>query len=312
MPRRFLIQGVAALLALSPGTATFAEASPAPTSAGAFQESSHPPSDTELRARAAKLTQNQHNDDVTLDEYERVEHQVHRTGGPSPRVLDDKTFRVVPSGFGVFKILTKSDGKDTDPAEYHRQLLAWQDVLELSMKPNDSRAKTATAKWEKRKHDRAELVDASRNIFIPKWLGQETYNGRLCDVLELAPDPNFHPRTLFQEAVTHVTAKVWVDHSTDQLVRGEAHVIRDISFGGGFLGKLYRGGVFSLEQAEVSPGLWLPTRYQYDFTGRKFFFTFEDHQYIEVSHYRHIGTPKQALAVVQSDLSSGKSPVADP
>lgn len=316
MSTRYLILVVSALLALSPGAPPFAELSPlsAPAAdlAPAAAQESHPPSDSEIRARAAKLTQNQHNDDDALDEYERVEHQLHRSGGPTPRVLDDKTYRVVPSGFGVFKILTQADGKDTDPAEYHRQLLAWQEVLQLALRPSDSRAKTATAKWEKKKHDRAELVDASRDAFVPKWLGQENYNGHLCDVLELTPDPNFHPHTLFQEAVTHVTAKIWVDHPTDQLVRGEAHIVRDISFGGGFLGKLYRGGVFSVEQAEVSPGLWLPTRYQYDFSGRKFLFTFEEHQYIEFSHYRHIGTPKQALAVVQNDLSTGKSFSGDP
>jgi hypothetical protein len=310
----FLVQFLTALLLVS-SAAPFAALSPAPRLPAPppkpFQHDSHPPSDAELRARATKLTENQHSDDAALDEFERTEHQLHRTGGPNPRVIDDKTYRVVPSGFGVFKILTKADGKDTDAAEYHRQLLAWQDVLQLALRPSDSRAKTAAAKWEKKKHDRAELVDASRDAFVPHWLGQETRNGRLCDVLELTPDPNFHPHTLFQEAVTHVTAKIWVDHSTDQLVRGEAHIVRDISVGGGFLGKLYRGGFFFLEQDEIFPGLWLPTRYQYDFSGRKFLFTFEEHQYIEISHYRRIGTPQQALAVVQSDLSSGK-PAGDP
>lgn len=312
MTPRFLIQLLAALVALSPGASGFAGISPVPAAAGASQDTSHPPSDAELRARAATLTQNQHKDDAAVDEYERIEHQVHRTGGANPRVLDDKTYRVVPSGFGVFKLLIKADGKDTDPAEYHRQLLAWKDVLELALRPNDSRARTASAKWEKKKHDRAELVDASRDAFIPKWIGQETLGGHFCDVIELNPNPDFHPHTVFQEAVTRVTAKIWVEHSSDQLVRGEAHVARDISFGGGILGKLYRGGVFSVEQSEVEPSVWLPTRYQYDFAGRKFFFTFEEHQYIEASHYRRIGTPKQALAVVQSDLSTGKSFTADP
>ena len=36
-----------------------------------------------------------------------------------------------------------------------------------------------------------------------------------------------------------------------------------------------------MEQQEVAPGIWLPTRYQYDFTARKFLFTFEQHQYVE-------------------------------
>jgi hypothetical protein len=63
---------------------------------------------------------------------------------------------------------------------------------------------------------------------------------------------------------------------------------------------------------EVAPGIWLPSRYQYDFTARKFLFTFEQHQYIEASHYRRIGSPKEALAVVQNELATGKSFTGDP
>jgi hypothetical protein len=180
------------------------------------------------------------------------------------------------------------------------------------MKPGDSRAKAAYAKYEKKKKDRSDLIDGTKEGFTHRWVGRETVNGRLCDILQLVPNPAYHPHTLLQEAMSHVTAKIWVDHDQNQLVRGEAHVIKDVSFGGGILGKLYRGGVFSLDQSEVAPGVWLPTRYQYDFTARKFLFTFEQHQFIEASHYKRIGPAKEALAVVQTELASGKSFDADP
>ena len=289
---------------------TLAAAGPQVRPAG--QTNAQPPSEAEIRDRAAKLAQNQHNDDNALELYERIEHQVDRTGGASPRVLGDKVYRVVPDGAGTLKLLLKSDGKPVDPAEYQRQLLAWRDLLELALKPDDSRFKAASAKWEKKKHDRADLVDGAREAFVTKWLGQEMRNGRLCDVLELDPNPKYRPHSMFQDALTRVTAKTWVDHETNQLARGEAHVTRDISFGGGILGKLYRGGVFSLEQAEVAPGIWLPVRYQYDFTARKFLFPFEEHQYIEVSRYRRLGPPKQALEIVRNELATGKGASTDP
>jgi hypothetical protein len=270
------------------------------------------PSSAELNARADALIQNQHRDDEALEFYERVEREIVKSGGPNPRVLSDKTFRVVPTGTGTFRILVKNGDSPVDPQEYHRQLLAWRDVLELALNPDDPRTRTADQKFQKKRHDRADLVDAARKAFAPSWGGQENMNGHLCDVYELAPSPDFHPRSMFQEALVRVTAKAWVDHQTNQLVRGEAHITRDISFGGGILGKLYRGGVFWLEQSEVSPGIWLPSRYQYDFTGRKFLFVFEEHQYIEMSHYRRIGPPKDALQVVQAELASGKTFSADP
>ena len=126
------------------------------------------------------------------------------------------------------------------------------------------------------------------------------------------PNPDFRPHSMFQDAMTHVSAKIWVDEDSDQMVRGEAHILRDISFGGGILGKLYRGGTFSMDQAEVTPGIWLPTDYQYEFSGRKFLFSFEEHQIIEASQYRRVGPPKEALTVVQEDLASAKTFSLDP
>jgi hypothetical protein len=88
--------------------------------------------------------------------------------------------------------------------------------------------------------------------------------------------------------------------------------MRDISVGGGILGKLYRGGVFSFDQVPVARDVWLPARYQYDFTGRKFLFTFEVHQVVESGQYRRVGAPKDALIVVQNEIATGKIVTADP
>ena len=264
------------------------------------------PSEAEMQSRAEKLIANQRQDDLALEQYERIEHQVNRTGGTNPKVLEDRMFRVVPTGTGTLKLLLSDNGKQADPADYRKQLQLWEQTLELALNPSDLRAKIAYAKFDKKKKDRAELIDGIKEGFITKWVGSETISGRLCDVLQLDPNPNFHPHTLFQEAISRVTAKIWVDHAENQLVHGEAHVVRDLTFGGGILGKLYRGGVFSLDQSEVAPGIWLPARYQYDFTARKVFFTFEEHQYIEASHYRRIGPPRDALELAKKELASGK------
>lgn len=287
--------------------------SPAGLQSGSSADSpEQAPSDQEIRARAQSVMTNQHNDDLALDLFERVERHLDRTGGAHPRTLEDRTYRVVPNGGGTLKILLSDQGKPTDPAEYRRQLQLWQNVLEMMVRPNDPKGKAARDKYEKRKRERAQFVEATKDAFVPKWAGRDTYNGRLCDVFELHPNPEFRPRSMFQGALIHVSAKIWVDRVTDQLIRGEARVTNDISFGGGILGKLYRGGVVSMEQAEVAPGVWLPTRYQYDFAGRKFLFPFEEHQLIEVRHYRRVGPPQEALAVVRDELTNGKSFSADP
>ncbi len=276
------------------------------------QNDAAPPSQAELELRAQQLVANQHADDKALEQYEFVEKQINRTGGAYPEVVEEKTFRVVPTGTGTLKILLKSDGKAAAPDDYRRQLRDWEKVLELALNPDDPRAQTAYAKWEKKQRDRAALVNATRTAFIPKWIARESRNGHDCDVFSLTPNPHFQPQSMLQSALTHFTAKVWVDHNANQVVHAEAYCIRDISVGGGILGKLYRGGVFSFDQVPVAPGIWLPARYQYDFTGRKFLFMFHVHQVVESSHYRLVGPPQQALADVKNELAAGKTVYLDP
>ena len=156
------------------------------------------------------------------------------------------------------------------------------------------------------------LVDALLTAFIPKWTGSEVRDGRDCDIFSLTPDPNFHPHSIFEEVLPHATAKIWVDHEANQLIRAEALITSDFSLGGGVLGKLYKGGTFTMEQDEEVPGLWFPTRYQFDFSGRKFFFSFENHQSIETSGYHYIGSAKDALALAQLELADPKPLAGDP
>jgi hypothetical protein len=276
------------------------------------QAGEKPLSDAEVNERAAKLIENQHKDDMALETYERTEHEVDRTTGTSTHVILDKTYRVIPTGGGTMKLLVSDHGMPVDPKEYLQQLGTLRGILEMMANPGDSRAKAAYEKYEKRQHDRAEFLDMARTQFVVKWQGREFLNGHMCEVIALTPDPNFHPHSIYQSAIAHVTAKIWVDRESNQLVRGEAYVTSDTYFGGGILGKLSRGSKVSMDQAEVAPGIWLPADYQYDFSGRKFLFSFEQHQAIEASHYRRIGPPSEALAAIQKELASGKSAAGDP
>ena len=98
-------------------------------------------SDDEIRARTKQLLANQHDDDDALELYERVERRINRTGGANPRTIDDKTYRVVPTGAGSQKILLHEEGKSTDSAAYARQMQVLKDLLTIMANPNDPKAK---------------------------------------------------------------------------------------------------------------------------------------------------------------------------
>lgn len=298
----------AAVCLLPPATTAQSPSSGEPR----FDPGATPPTGAEIRERSDKLIANQHADDQALDLYERVERFIDRSAGANAHVLDDRTYRVVPTGGGTMKILLRSEGTPVSAGDYRRQLEAWRNVLEMMSAPGNPKGATARAKYEKRERQRTEFVDAAKDAFLPKWLGRETQGGHSCDVFELDPNPDFHPSSIFQSALAHVTAKVWLDRDSNQLVRAEAWVTSDISFVAGIAGKVYRGSKVEMDQAEVAPGVWLPTRYEYDFAGRKFLFPFAQHQTINVTHYQRVGSPPEALAEVNSELASDKGPSGDP
>jgi hypothetical protein len=270
------------------------------------------PTQDEVRALADRAITDQHQDDVAIDGYERIERHVVRTSATAGRITEDKTYRVVPTGSGTLKLLIKDGGKPVSQAEYLRQLRAWEQILEIAVNPHDPRERADHEKWQKRMKDRETLVEAARHAYHATWLGRETRNGHVYAKLLLEPNPQFQPRSRSSEILTHARATIWIDEASGQLARGDAEIIKDISFGGGILGKIYRGGRFQMEQSEIAPGVWFPTRYQYDFMGRKFLFGFEVHEYTETTHYRRLGTPQEALASVRRELQSGQGIPGDP
>jgi hypothetical protein len=308
LDRAFPVFLVAMAFAAFTASRPAASAQSASLAAGAPQ----PLSDAEMRERGAKLVTNQHKNDQALDQYERIEHELDTTGGAHPRTVVDKKTRLVPNGAGTTKVLLEEGGRAVSPDEYRRELQTWVGVLQFMTNPNDDRMRSASAKYAKRQQDRSKSIDAMQNAFIPKWLGRETIDGHDCDVIKLQPNPDFHPHSMLEDALPHAVAKIWIDHDAIELVRIEAQITSDVWVGGGVLGKLYKGGTFVMQQAEVSPGIWLPERYQFDFSGREFLFTVERHESIQATHYRYIGTAKDALSVARAELASGKPAAGDP
>lgn len=273
-----------------------------PTAAVAAGQEPSPQAVRELVERAIA---NQHRNDAALTEYERREHRQARKEETDTALSEDKTFRVVPTGTGTLRLLIEEASQPVPQEFYRRQLRDLEQGLVWALDPAESKQKRRIEKFNKRNRERAEMVDAIGDAFLFTWQGRESSNGHFPVRILLEPDPAYRPRSRNGEIFRRVRAVVWIDEASTQLVRIEAEIISDISFGGGVLGKIYRGGRLVLEQAQVAEGVWFPTRYEYHFTGRKFVFGFELHEVTLASAYRRIGPPKEALAAIRRELSNG-------
>jgi hypothetical protein len=261
--------------------------------------------EAERRALIERTLANQNNDDEALQVFERIEHRIVHDHDMSATAGEDRTIRLIPTGAGSARITLAEHGRPADPATIHAQMVVTEHMLETAADSANPQTKRDREKVERRNHDRRDLVSAIGEAYTFTWMGSEMRGGSAVSKYHLEPDPKYKANSIRTEFLKHANATAWVDEKSAQLVRLEATLITDISFIGGVAGKVYRGGTAEIEQAEVEPGVWLPTLYKYDFTVRKFVFNSEVHERVEASHYKRIGPAKQALTLIQRELSAG-------
>jgi hypothetical protein len=82
------------------------------------------------------------------------------------------------------------------------------------------------------------------------------------------PNPNFDPPDLETQALTAMAGEIWIDRAQLRVARLEAHLERDVDFGWGILGRLYKDGWIVIEQNDVGNNQWRIVRFQMVMSGR--------------------------------------------
>jgi hypothetical protein len=89
-----------------------------------------------------------------------------------------------------------------------------------------------------------------------------TYNGMVegpngpCYRLEFKPNPAFTPPDREGEVYHGMVGELWVDQAQLRLAKIDAHLISDVNFGWGVLGRLYKGGSILVENSDVGLHHW--------------------------------------------------------
>ncbi len=74
--------------------------------------------------------------------------------------------------------------------------------------------------------------------------------------LQFRPNPSFSPPDREGEVYHGMVGELWVDQQQLRLVKIDAHLVSDVNFGWGVLGKLYKGGSILVENADVGLHHW--------------------------------------------------------
>lgn len=117
------------------------------------------------------------------------------------------------------------------------------------------------------------------------------------------PNPSFSPPDLETQVLAAMTGEIWIDPAHDRVTHLEGHLQHDVDFGWGILGRLYKGGSISIDQAEVFPELWRTVRMQMSMSGRVVFRTRNFDMTQEQSRFGLLPTDmgyEQAIAKLKS------------
>jgi hypothetical protein len=112
-------------------------------------------------------------------------------------------------------------------------------------------------KKEQEDSDRADtMVKMLPDAFTYKYLGVEEGLTGPAYRLSFTPNPKWSPPNREAEVFHGMAGELWIDVHQKRMARFSAHLISDVDFGWGFVGRLYKGGTILVEQKDVGNGHW--------------------------------------------------------
>jgi hypothetical protein len=124
-------------------------------------------------------------------------------------------------------------------------------------------------KKEQEDSERAnKMIRLLPDAFIYKYEGMVDGPNGPCYRLSFQPNPNFNPPDREAQVYHGMAGELWIDKAQERMVKLDAHLIADVDFGWGILGRLYKGGSILVEQADVGNHHWETTHMKLSLTGK--------------------------------------------
>lgn len=230
----------------------------------AAQDDAHPMR-YQLRKSSARLT-------TTKDMIESGEGQVALLVAVNDRPLSDADQR---------KESARLDELLADPSKQHRKKQQQADDTARALKV--LRALPEAFVYQEAGTVSAGSVTAQRFVFNPK----RGYS---------APDLETH-------VLTAMDGEIWIDPVHGRVLRLQAKLHQDVDFGWGVLGRLYKGGWITIDQADVNDGAWRIVKFQMSMSARILLRTRSFGTVEEESHFSRVPQGmdyRQAIAMLRA------------
>ncbi len=175
----------------------------------------------------------------------------------------DTIKEVVESRDGDISRLLATGGKPLD-ADANRQEL--ERLQKLRDNPDEQASRHKRAQANNQRDD--EMVKLLPDAFVYTFAGMVPGPNGPCYRLLFQPNPNFHPPDRQGEVYHGMAGELWIDQAQQRMVRFQAHLISDVDFGWGVVGRLFQGGTILVEQRDVGEHHWETAHMQLHLQGK--------------------------------------------
>ena len=170
---------------------------------------------------------------------------------------------VVETKEGDIARLIEKDGRPLTPEE-DRAELARLDNLMAHPEIQERRHKKQQA--DSARGD--EMVKMLPDAFLYTFEGMVQGPSGPCYRVSFKPNPAFAPPDREGEVYHGMVGELWVDQGQLRIVKLQSHLISDVNFGWGVLGKLYQGGSILVENRDVGLNHWETTHMKLHLQGK--------------------------------------------
>lgn len=210
----------------------------------------------------AQVRGQMHTDDFLLDQYTFTERQTERRLDSDGKVksVSSATYEVYPSAEPghTYRRLVERDGKPLPP----------DDLAKEDRKQQEKEAKAAARSpsvQAERHRKENEAIDELFRLYEIRFVGRVALEGRDAILATFSPRPAVETATKAGRILKKFAGRAWIDEKDRQLVRVEADLTDDLSFGFGILAKLRKGAHAEMTRRKVNNEIWLPSEVR--FTG---------------------------------------------
>ena len=170
-----------------------------------------------------------------------------------------ETREVVETRSGSLDRLIALAGKPLSGAEQHDEM---QRILRLSHDwAEQQKLEQAHQKSEEQYNAFLRIIPQA---FLFEYVGE---SGHLVK-LSFKPSPSFQASCRVEKVLQEMAGEIWVDVAQERLARIHGVLMNDVKFAGGFLGRLERGGEFTLKRTEIVPDQWEVTQIAVNMQGK--------------------------------------------